>query len=64
MANGFREICISIPERLIGRLDIFFYDPALGKPSYGARSQLISELLEKWLNEQTGAKDGNDLSAT
>jgi len=60
MANGHKEISVSIPERLLGRLDLHFYDPSLGKPSYGARSQLIVELLEKWLEQQIGAGDERD----
>ncbi len=53
MANGYKEISVSISERLLGRLDLYFYDPRLGKPSYGARSQLITELLENWLEGKT-----------
>ena len=57
--ESHKEISISLPESLLNRLDLHFYDPAMGKPAYGTRSRLIAELLENWLegksHERTNA---------
>ena len=50
--GSHKEISVSIPALLLARLDLHFYDPALGKPEYGTRSQLIAKLLKEWLEEQ------------
>lgn len=40
---------ISIPNVLALDIDLMLYNPALGKPIYGARSQLITDLLEQYM---------------
>ena len=48
----YREISVSVPELTLARVDLHFYDPAIGRPIYGARSQLITKLLEEWLDKE------------
>lgn len=52
MMGSHKEISVSVPALLLARLDLHFYDPALDKPEYGARSRLITELLTEWLEKQ------------
>ena len=49
MPNAPREISVSIPEPILGYLELRFYDPATGRLRYGARSRLIVNLLERWI---------------
>lgn len=46
---------IHIPATLAGRVEHRLLDPVSGKPAYGARNKLLTELLEKWLSEQEAA---------
>lgn len=46
------EIKVSIPMDLSARIDTLLWDPVLHKPRYGARSELITQLLSAWCNEQ------------
>jgi len=48
-----KEISVSLPEALLGKLDLHFYDPASDKPEYGTRSRLITQLLDEWLRKQS-----------
>jgi len=50
--GNHKEISVSIPIPLLNRLDLHFYDPAMDKPAYGTRSQLITKLLTEWLEEE------------
>lgn len=43
---------INLPSSLAGKLELLLYDPISGKPKYGGRSQLVQELLRKWVDEQ------------
>lgn len=47
-----REVMINLPESLLTRLDLYFFDPKTGKPKYGSRSRLIERLLREWLDRQ------------
>lgn len=48
------EIKLSLPQDLSARVDILLWDAALQKPKYGARSELIAQLLTKWCDEAEG----------
>lgn len=41
---------VSIPSWLAWEIEVICYNPVRGKPDYGARSQLITELLIQHLN--------------
>lgn len=43
---------ISMSAHLLARLDFEFLEIETGKPKYGARSRLIAELVEGWLDEK------------
>lgn len=43
------QINISLPSPLLERVDLLLLDAFRGRPAYGARSHLISALLEGWL---------------
>ena len=58
--EGHKEVSISLPVGLLNELDLYFYDPAMGKPAYGTRSRLIAALLENWLKEQSNDQDKRD----
>ena len=47
-----REVTLSIPLRIIDRVDLRLYDTFKGKVQHGARSRLVTELLDNWLSEQ------------
>ena len=40
---------ITMPESIVGAVEFRLLDPVLLKPRYGARSQLVQALLQKWL---------------
>lgn len=46
------EVSISLPARLVGEIDLEFFNDSTGKPEYGARSRLIARLLSNWLQER------------
>lgn len=43
---------ICLPATLAGTVEFYLFDPLHKKPKYGSRAKLISELLEKWVQEQ------------
>lgn len=45
--NGVRWKII-VPEALALRIELRYVDPTTGKPDYGARSRLITALLEEF----------------
>jgi len=48
-----REIIVQLPEKLAAEVDVLLWNPVRGKVKYGARSDLISELLRRWVSLQT-----------
>ncbi len=44
---------LSLPTSLAAAVDLYFYDPVRGRPSYGERSKLVTMLLEHWLKKNT-----------
>lgn len=44
-----KQVAISLPTALLERLDLLLKNPMTGKIHYGARSQLISSLLQEWV---------------
>lgn len=50
-----KRINLYIQEQLITELQIFFFDPARGKPQYGALSDLVNTLLKEKLDEMKKA---------
>lgn len=45
---------ISMPATLAGKVEFVLLDPIHAKPLYGARTILISALLEWWLARESG----------
>lgn len=43
---------VQIPRTLRDRVDRLQWDPVRNKPSYGARTALITTLLERWLRDR------------
>ena len=43
---------VSVPAALAAQIELHFWDPVLGKPKYGDRSELIVSLLRTWLEQQ------------
>lgn len=43
---------LHIPFSVASKVDLIQMDPTSGRVAYGARAELITELLKKWLNEQ------------
>lgn len=43
---------ICLPATLAGTVELYLMDNLHKKPKYGARAQLITELLEGWVREQ------------
>lgn len=42
-------IDVQVPSHILRAVDDRLFDPRLGKPAYGARSDLIARLLADWL---------------
>jgi|CXWL01.1.fsa_nt_gi metal-responsive CopG/Arc/MetJ family transcriptional regulator len=40
-----------LPEEIAVAIEVRCFNPATGKPDYGARSQLVAELLRRYLAE-------------
>jgi hypothetical protein len=51
---------ITLPEPLANRIEVILHDEILGKPGYGARSNLIEQLLSQWLALHIKHKERND----
>lgn len=45
---------VYIPIPLAAKADLLLLDPVTNKTRYGARSDLVANLLASWLAEQTG----------
>lgn len=43
---------ICLPATLAGTVELYLFDSVHKKPAYGARAKLITELLEKWVEDQ------------
>lgn len=43
---------IYIPSTLAAQVELLLLDPFLGQPKFGAKSELVTSLLQKWLDEQ------------
>lgn len=50
---------LQIDAPVAARVEQLLWDSALGKPRYGARNQLINELLREWLDRQDTALTGD-----
>lgn len=46
---------ISVPATLAAEIELEFWDPVLGKPKYGDRSDLLVQLLRSWLEVKRGS---------
>ena len=53
---------IGIRGSIAGQVDLLLLDPVRRKPSYGAWSKLVNQLLAEWLQKQQnpGAKPDDD----
>lgn len=45
---------VPIPATVAGRIELVLTDPITHQPKYGARSKLITALLEHWLDQCAG----------
>lgn len=43
---------LHLPVPLVAKIDLLLSDPVTGKPVYGARSKLITELLRAYLSQK------------
>lgn len=43
---------VYIPGSLAGEIELILLDPLLGQPKHGAKSELVTELLQRWLDER------------
>jgi metal-responsive CopG/Arc/MetJ family transcriptional regulator len=43
---------VTVPVNLADRVDVLLYDRGKNKPIYGARAQLITDLLYQWVEEK------------
>lgn len=48
---------VEVRESLALKVELLLYDPLEEKVSWGARSNLINELLARWLEERQKAKE-------
>jgi len=55
---------IVLPATLAGSVEFELLDPLSGKPRYGERSRLISQLLSNWLAERGKKVPVNEPPAT
>lgn len=46
------RIVTQIPSTLAAKIELLLYDPVLQKPRYGGRAQLITHLLQEWVERQ------------
>lgn len=54
-----------VPIPIAAKVDMLLLDPFTGKPRLGARSELVTQLLIRWLNErQAKGGDNNGLQET
>lgn len=44
---------IHVKATTAGRVEAILFDPVKGKPTYGSRGELVNNLLERWIAEQT-----------
>ena len=54
--NKFVSVLISLPIEVSADVDLALFDPIRGKIKYGARSRLVSQLLQSWLKKQGSRK--------
>ena len=47
---------IHLPATLAGRIEMHLADPLYNKPVYGARSELIIQLLSEWASKNIGTQ--------
>lgn len=43
---------IYVPSTLAAQVELLLLDPFLGQAKFGAKSELVAALLQKWLDEQ------------
>jgi hypothetical protein len=43
---------ISLPATLAGTVEFYLFDALHGKPLYGSRAKLITQLLQQWVDDQ------------
>lgn len=55
-----RRINLYISESILAELQIFYFDPARGKPKYGALSDIVNAALKEHLHNVKGTTPSND----
>ena len=51
---------LSLPSSVASEVALFLADPLTGRPRHGARAQLVTQLLRRWLEEQKLARGIQD----
>lgn len=54
---------VLIPAALAAEIEMLFFDPIHGKPHYGKRSELITELLRAYLSQVKSGGRQSSLSS-
>ena len=44
---------LQIPETVAAEVELLLLDPFWQQPKWGAKSELVTQLLQEWLNSQT-----------
>ena len=52
------KVCLPAP--LAGTVELYLFDRIHGKPQYGARAKLITDLLDAWVADQKLLAEGKD----
>ncbi len=47
-----KEITLSLPSSLLNKVELLLYDPVRSKVKYAARSHLVAQLLNEWVEKQ------------
>lgn len=51
---------VCLPATLAGTVELYLMDRIHGKPRYGARAELLEQLLSGWVKEQQALRAGRD----
>lgn len=52
---------ISLPREVAASVEEELFDPIMGRATYGARSRLVTHLLDEWLSGRRSARGEGDL---
>ena len=64
LADPPTEISVSIPTTLLAKVDLYLFDPLRSRVAYGARSRLITQLLNGWVSDREALATANTEETT